>query len=499
MKKTIKLIIFMVIVLLAIVLLQSKVFATTIEDVLEEGKIVVKSVPPTNESEGYFVSELVSYEYEGYYIDASTYNSTYTKANIVSFDGNVEKEVEIVYEYDKDVKKVVDSIIAKLPDEQTDFTLTDMEYIKYILDTGELVVQNPEDEISIATYCSELKKFIDYKNFVIEPRMGDDGYFFTYKAGNATFKYEGTVYGYVDKLGVYAKAAVYVKDDETDIVNTIKERVSKLCPDVEVKVEKTDFTIEEFLQGEENAFGYYYDESPWLQQGFATKDAYIETMMDEYYYNEDAPCHFLLDAEANTYGMQIGDLMLEFAVIKDSSKVSNDLELVTNDVNTNITISTTSKSIPLDTLISVAKVTSGEEYEKIIKILDVTNSETFDLKLFSKSAGDYITKLDDGTFEVKIPISESLKGKDLTVYYVNKNDVIEEYEVTIKDGYAIFNTDHFTIYTLAEKAESETETKEEEKGEKDNTPKTGTVDIMGYVITLTIMSALGIVILKKNN
>lgn len=54
-------------------------------------------------------------------------------------------------------------------------------------------------------------------------------------------------------------------------------------------------------------------------------------------------------------------------------------------------------------------------------------------------------------FEVKIPIADSLKGKTLTAYYVDNNDKVVEYEVKVKDGYATFTINHFSIYTLAEK------------------------------------------------
>ena len=60
-------------------------------------------------------------------------------------------------------------------------------------------------------------------------------------------------------------------------------------------------------------------------------------------------------------------------------------------------------------------------------------------------------ELEDGSFEVRIPLSEKLKGKDLVAYYVDDNGNKEEHEVTIKDGYAVFNTNHFSTYTLAEK------------------------------------------------
>lgn len=76
----------------------------------------------------------------------------------------------------------------------------------------------------------------------------------------------------------------------------------------------------------------------------------------------------------------------------------------------------------------------------------------FDLKLYSDAQNKFIKKIDNGTFEVRIPIHNELKNKELGVYYVDENNNKQVYDVTIKDGYAIFNTDHFSIYTLAEKS-----------------------------------------------
>lgn len=75
----------------------------------------------------------------------------------------------------------------------------------------------------------------------------------------------------------------------------------------------------------------------------------------------------------------------------------------------------------------------------------------YDLKLFSKSLDNYVSKLVNGSFEVKIPIKDEYKNKNLIAYYVDDNGKVTEYEVTVKDGYVIFNTDHFSIYTLGVK------------------------------------------------
>ena len=120
----------------------------------------------------------------------------------------------------------------------------------------------------------------------------------------------------------------------------------------------------------------------------------------------------------------------------------------------------------------------------------------FDLKLFSKSADNYITKLEDGTFEVKLPISEELKDKNLVVYYVTSEGKIEEYEVIVKDGFAIFKTNHFSIYSLAEKTSSIINESADEENPK-------TFDNVLLYITMGIISLIGLsgatIYLKRNN
>ena len=110
----------------------------------------------------------------------------------------------------------------------------------------------------------------------------------------------------------------------------------------------------------------------------------------------------------------------------------------------------------------------------------------FDLQLFSKSIGN-ITKLDNGSFEVRLPISEKFKGKDLIVYYVDNNNKVTEYKVTVDGDYAVFETNHFSVYTLAENT---TEADEEN-------PKTGD-NIMLYV-SMLLISGLGLGYLKKKH
>ena len=64
-------------------------------------------------------------------------------------------------------------------------------------------------------------------------------------------------------------------------------------------------------------------------------------------------------------------------------------------------------------------------------------------------------------------------------------------EKQVPDGYTVkatFETDHFSTYVLVEISNT---------NELDNTPKTGTTDIIKYIVPITIVSAIGVVALRK--
>lgn len=512
MKKFKKLTLLLTLLTLTIITLSGKVFASddVFDKILTDGKLVVHSVKPTDVFTAWSVineNTLMKIDSENYYMKWGqngeiAFNSDFTKCTIYygkgysSKDTDPFKEVEISYVYDENIKKVVDTLISKLDGKDT-FNLNEIEYINYLL--------NLSQDSSMANYSSELRKAIDYKNFSIDVRLGDDHTFYTARGGDALFTYDNTLYYIKPMTTAQAKHIIYVEDDTTDVLASIKARL--------VKIFGTDFnakekgTVANFLTEERQGFINTYNQEANLQQQYASADVYANAMMNESYYNEDAWYSFVINSNVyeKYYALTINDEEVYFLVIKDSSKINDDVNLITNDISSDITINTKTAAIPFDTLIQVSKLTSGAEYDKIIKLLEVTNNEMFDLKLYSNSIGKNVTKLEDGKFEVKIPINEKLKGKDLMVYYVDENDKIEEHEVIVKDNYATFTTDHFSVYTLAEKKvvkETTDDTpknteQETPKGEKDKTPKTGNLDIIGYVLTATFISVVGIIVLKK--
>lgn len=465
-------------------LLPNKVFAkANFDELLTNGKLVINGIEPTTEVEafdrfGEYFYKLEAFDYE---IAPASCDDTFTTCYLVYHLGREDQEnqeIKIVYNYDKNVKKVVDNLISKMGDKKT-FKLTDMEIINYFLYKNE--------NSSLANFSLDFRKAIGYKNFELDVKAGDLHAFYKENIGIAQFIYNNTVYSYTDGMGVSADQVIYVDDNATDIKAAISKRIKDTFGNVNIEV-LDGSTIDAFLESERNYAKEFYNkpENSNLHSTFATEEQYIENYMNSNYYNEDAAYHFITsnDILDDYYILKINGEEYNFAVIKDSTKIKNDIKYQTIDTESNVEINTSNTLIPLDTLIRVVKLTSGEEYDKIIKILNTNNIEMFDLKLFSKSTGDYITRLSDGTFEVRLPIKEELKDKNLVVYYVNDNNKVTEYEVTVENGYAKFNTNHFSIYTLGYKTES---------GQKQEIENPKTFDSIQINIIVSLVSAIGLI------
>lgn len=472
----------------------------------EDGKLIVRGVKPEESLDLEFLFEFLFLTDEnGKYINTGYgWNNFSDDMNTVDFTINMGEANEethtvgIEYIYDKDIKVMVDGYLSKIPDDLEYFTVRDMEVINFW-------VNGKGDVENLINYSSELKNYFDYKNFTIDLRMGNDDKFETYASGIANFSYDKTIYGVRNGVGVSAKHIIYVDENtgttKEELISAVQKRIDNYIGKDKVKVTfggesvynlyinefDTNIThyenelaritsqLEEALQNEDIACanGYTAENVECMnaqnKRGQLTSDKMStenmlrsERMFKEYfienYKEEDGDYYFLKDAVNGYYfNAEIGEDKYLFIIVKDNDKMLTPITK-TSDVKTNITISTSNTNIPLDTTISAKKLTTGSEYEKIVKILNLTDNLIFDLKLYSNSLEEYITKLSDGSFEVKIPIPENFKGKDLVIYYVDDNGKSVTYDVKVENGYAVFNTNHFSIYTLGYKDVSNPET-----------------------------------------
>ena len=128
-------------------------------------------------------------------------------------------------------------------------------------------------------------------------------------------------------------------------------------------------------------------------------------------------------------------------------------------------------------------------------------------------------KIENGTFNGKLTITfdigEEYNGQKCVVLHKKHNGEYEGFDPKIENGKATIEVTElspFAILIADTKQENNTTaeptnpnetltepTKDKvDKGEKDKTPKTGTVDIIGYVLGVTLLASVGIVSLKKN-
>lgn len=494
--------------------------AYSFDNVKETKKITIKSVKPTTTEEAYMIGELLNEH--GMNLSVDTCNSDYTICTITNNSPMEEVEnVKITYEYDKSVKLVADSITKNIPTNGKIFYLNDIEAIKYRLDMKNYESKNDYDSLNPISYSSEFNKLIGYKNFITEPRQGNENLVSHTINGTATFIYNGYNYAFIDNIGASYSDILYVNDNETNIEGALKTRLLKYF-DIK-SVTKENKTVDEYINEVASIRGNEFDKCVTLKNELDNMQdrntpEYIEknnnyiskcytimnnyssrTQYEEHYINndllyEDESLGFI-DPRGNNllpnrYIVEFKDgTKLEFFVIKDSSKVfEGNLNKITSDVSTGIEVNSNGL-IPLDTLINVARLTNGEKYDEIVKLLKTNLVDVFDIKLFAKSINNNITKLDNGSFEVRIPIKDELKGKDLVVYYIDDNKNIEAHQVTVKDGYAIFTTNHFSVYTLAEKTDLTSNV---------NTPKTGDNIIANTILfTITLLSTGTLLVIKK--
>jgi len=454
-------------------------------------------------------------------------------------DENEEKyTVKVKYNYDEKINQIINTYLNSTLKGKTNFKVSDLELVSYWLYNA----GGPNDVL--ANYSGELKKLLDYKNIQLfaDGRAGNDDKFITSNMGFGTFQNNEIIYKLVPNLGATAEHIIYVDENVGNSKEEITAAVQKRIDDYFGKGKVN------ILFGGESIYDLYVDELDWdisdiesrynpiktkyelaqtnqmkycsdanydanlciqyqnefnavwpeymslttdLENAKGYKKFFVEEWNDpngDYTFLKNALNDWYFLAEITT---EDSTRMYHFTVQKDSSKMVEPI-VKTIDSATKVEISTTS-ILPLDTTIQANELISGSEYKRIVKILNLTDSLTFDLKLYSNSLNKYITKLEDGTFEVKIPIPKDFKGKDLVVYYVDADGKKEEYKVEIKDGYAVFKTTHFSIYTLGYKENPDSVLVENPK----------TFDNIGGSITMGMLSLIGLVgttmYLKRKN
>lgn len=485
---------------------RSTIMSEQFKSMLTDGKIIVPSAVPEDDiaSDAYLMGFLCLYETE-----EVSYYPGYVSDGVYDIGGwdnetgelveNHRVEVEFKADLDEKELAVAEDVVNKIPYESeswewegevyenrwSTFLITDMEAVNMWAsgyDRNNLTCHR-----HTVNYSGELKEYLGNSNVDFRVTMigaGCDTDLYLEACGDAVILINDIMYASVPHMiKAQVEHIVYVPDgtatDKDSLMAAAQKRINEyLGSDSKVVI----------------SYGGAYNtmSNTWWN----SDDADYQAEMMDYLGLETAPEHYFIATS--------GDMQYKFLIMPDSSKMITPT-YKTVDASSNVSISSTSAEIPLDTSMRANQLTSGAEYDKVISILDVEENVTYDLKLYSQSTASYITELENGTFEVRIPLTDELKDKEaLVAYYVDENDKVVEYGVTpTKDGYAVFETDHFSIYTIAEATETNTGNPGSNvggNGAGSNVPPTG--DATTFAVWMMLLAVGGAVVLygvKRKN
>lgn len=418
-------------------------------------------------------SRVANNKYQVYaYCNPEPFNPNRATISIWDEQGHLIEEQVIDVEYkkpDTETQKLVNEKLEKMKDNKGEYkiyTLDDLYLINYL-------ASNTSEEIDLDTainFSKELIKDVNGSKFTygIDARLGDDGMFFSFAGGHTIVLYDGRVYGTTEG-GISLKNVIYIPKDTADNSDAYIKAALKRITDYLGK--DTDISIE--------VAGKYTD-------------------IDPGDFDHEAEEIDFTGAGDSFYTLTIGEREYTFVIAK-----SNTLEVPSyygEDLLGKIKIETTDASVPLDASPTITDVKN----DTVKKALGTDAYAAYDITLYSSSLGANITKLENGVFTVSIPIPDGFDAENLAVYYITDDGKTEEHDLTdddFTDGFATFETNHFSTYALTEGKSDGAKAPEAPETDKMKSPNTGNTDNITLWLLLMMSLSLGFVsvaMLKKS-
>lgn len=410
---------------------------------------------PTTDGDAYIVPIAESYDFDKQIMGFEMYS--YETGEMLE-----RHLVKLAFMAGGDRVKEVADMIASFPqagdgEDVYFFSVRDLELFSYWL----FAPTDFDSQVdSFVNYSDEFKKLIGYQNYSMDVGAGMNAPFDTETMGEANFEYDGMVYGNTT-VGVKAVHELFVADGTADdaLMAAGQARLDAFFGKDALKIQQA--TVEEavlwsYYQRDKEMWSWDNPDTPFVSfEEYCAPGPYRPTLgaVEEEALREN------VEFTTVCYKVEVNGDCHYFFITADTAKMFTP-PYQTVDVETKASVTANDGTIPLDTLISIDTLTSGEEYERIIKALDPESSVTFDITLHSARADKYVTKLENGKFQVKLPVPAEFEGKELKVWYVDANGNTTEHACTVQNGFVIFETDHFSAYTItaAAKAGSGTET-----------------------------------------
>ena len=401
---------------------EGAVFATDFSEVTglgDDGTFEVFMAPPTNMSEQYALNEMINELTDGNYgittMGEWKCNDGFTSCKLAYHGEWADLEYGITYYYSEKAKEMVDALMAEIELSDDGYLVHDMELLQYWAYQGEL----------LPAFSSEVKSVLKNKNvdLRIDVRMGGNEPLMTLQGGEAKVYYEDVLY-YVNSspVTVYAPHIFYVDDEATDLAEALKQRIAGIfgeeALDV-VSVETSEEKVSDYMEDTEEDHKYFDD-----------------------YVNEKLHDLCLTDGKTR--------VCMKILILKDSSKLFTPVGVNSTDLLTNVNITADAANLPADAA-TYTMVIGNEDFKEMEEALGTDEFYSYELGLYSASLGEEVRDNDDKEFVVSIPVPEVLEGiEQLSAYWLNyETGELEEHYADIVNGNAVFDTTHFSTYTLA--------------------------------------------------
>ena len=387
-------------------------------------------------------------------------------------------------------------------DDNDSYKVKDMEIINFIASGYNIY----EDQYYFIHFSNEFNKDIGYGNLTVlgENRAGYDSMFVNGIFGEYSVMQNGELYTTLPFVGAEATNIIFVPDgtSDADLMSTAQARINEYLKGskMEGKLELTksnklnSHSIADFLSKKigniavaeilDHAQRCDYSTIPatcvfYTEEDWENEALYGEfDVADEDKYDYDGFIYYIENKVTNE--------KFPIIIARDSSQMITDMQFKASDLDTKVSIETTSSSVPKDTNLTVEN--KGTSLNQSLKL---TEGVSYDITLTSKSGNKTISEANGESFTVNVPVSGNLaKQKNLTAYYINEDGTVEEIDAPVTNGVATFKTTHFSTYTIGYKKTTNNE----------NVPFT--IDNIHIYIILTIISLISIIsctlYLRKN-
>ncbi|MGN0317611.1 MAG: hypothetical protein ACI4E1_06680 [Lachnospira sp.] len=418
---------------------RSTIISPEFSKMLTDGKLIIPSVMPEDDWEAaiFAIAVICEYEKEGVELYVEPIGDIEDGIFDIQYYDTVNDTIEVhrvKAEYTGSVDEAVlekakyyaENLPAESIYDTVTFRIKDMEVINlWVNEAGSDLFSFSR---KIVNYSGELKEYLNNSNFdfkVAYVGAGDNTDLCVVSVGEGVFSTNGVICAMAaNTVAGQAQHVIYVPTETAltreSLLNAAQKRINEYLGDTTKVVLSYGGAFDTLIAPE-------YEE-------------YRQSVLNALEITSAPDDYFIATVNGHQY---------KLLIIPDSSKMITPT-YKTVDVASNVTISSDASEIPLDTSVYASKLTNDDTYNDIISKLGVDANVTYDLKLFSNSNQTYISSLKNDNFTVSIPITDELKGKDLMAYYVDDSGKVTKYAVTPKGDFAEFQTNHFSIYTIAE-------------------------------------------------